>query len=774
MKKILLVALLLGTMISTFFISRVEAYTGAIQNETNFNYTGDEFSTLSAEQLSTRNLLAAQNDTYEANARYIGNYNVVAFDSLVADQSTVEGAIAVRNLLDAPRTSYQTFSVGSAYSGSKFQHIGLPFSETSQPALLLEKNQTSTGLFVLQGDTVMATNTTYQNVNSAYNVYKKDPTEIAAIFDGWRNDTNSFIETVKRMQVGPVMSGGSTNSSMGVFTFNSSTNVDNVAVSVLANNGGTAHVNEFNITPEVNAKDYIVVYSDAPKIQFGSSWGAAMYNNQIINFNELYNGQNPVIKQLAQKIVYVFPNATEVAINNFSVPGTIVSPNAKIIGKGGSINGQAITSTIEQTNGFDVRNFHFSYLDSDTNKFDFNDVTQGSITAEDFSICFCDFQTVTDQQLISLAKANAVDSEGNLVKITAVDRTQLTGQTLDGVYPLTFTSEDNQTVTINVTLYHKNYTVDANDLSFTPREFNRITRSELIQLANVTVTSPSGIVDKNNYTVKIDTTLKFNKIPAVGVYQVKFIADTCFEKVITVTITEEVIPPTQYRINTYRLCFCDVTIYTDQNYIDLANVREYNTTTGVFEKVTNITEVDKSSLVNAKDPGIYQVIYKTADNKTYTTDVELYTKDYMLSAENVIYDKALFNENSVDEILLKSNYQIYDPVNEVYLSLADVNFQYTTQLVNTFEADVNNKKYNVTEYLVTSSVDICYKQDFTVYLTEEIPVPPIDPVDPVPPIEPTIPDINKLPDTGFDTLTIMLGISGIALVSLVTRKLFKK
>ena len=63
------------------------------------------------------------------------------------------------------------------------------------------------------------------------------------------------------------------------------------------------------------------------------------------------------------KILFNFPNATEVNVTGFTVEGQVLAPKASLVGKGGSINGQAIIGgNVTQTNqGFEFHNYCSSF-----------------------------------------------------------------------------------------------------------------------------------------------------------------------------------------------------------------------------------------------------------------------------------------------------------------------------------------------------------------------------------------------------------------------------
>jgi len=106
----------------------------------------------------------------------------------------------------------------------------------------------------------------------------------------------------------------------------------------------------------INDYELIIINAAAEKIEFKN--GAILYNGSVVNTSipRIYEG-NELIGLLASKIVFNFPNATEVNLENYGLIGSLLAPNALVSGSGGSINGMLVANSLNQQNGKELHAF---------------------------------------------------------------------------------------------------------------------------------------------------------------------------------------------------------------------------------------------------------------------------------------------------------------------------------------------------------------------------------------------------------------------------------
>ena len=102
--------------------------------------------------------------------------------------------------------------------------------------------------------------------------------------------------------------------------------------------------------------DVVVINAACKKIDFRN--GAILYNGSVVNTSvpRIYSG-NELIAMLASKVVFNFPNADEVRLENYGLIGSLIAPCAAITGIGGSTNGMLVADSLNQRNGKELHAF---------------------------------------------------------------------------------------------------------------------------------------------------------------------------------------------------------------------------------------------------------------------------------------------------------------------------------------------------------------------------------------------------------------------------------
>ncbi|PFE70547.1 hypothetical protein CN316_12270 [Bacillus cereus] len=286
----------------------------------------------------------------------VSYYNAIIFGDHSATSADIEGAMAVQKNMNA-----SSYTVLAAATGAN-NLAGATWVDEGYPSLLLggQFTKAGAGQVIIQDGTVAMTKdgdpegamkTSYDRI--AY----KEQAEIDAKFKEFRKDVDGVIGDAGQLHTDkpkPNMS----------FGIGEDVKNPNIYVSSGLTGEKTFDVKDVFL-PNVDNKDFIVIYSDAETVNFAS--GAILYDTRntgmatdLINTSQAYD-PNSSFTELASKVIWVFPNATKITTKGYGVVGSVFAPNAVVETKGGSINGQAFVGGLHQRDGFEVHNFKFNW-----------------------------------------------------------------------------------------------------------------------------------------------------------------------------------------------------------------------------------------------------------------------------------------------------------------------------------------------------------------------------------------------------------------------------
>nr|WP_231428404.1 SpaA isopeptide-forming pilin-related protein [Bacillus sp. (in: firmicutes)] len=286
----------------------------------------------------------------------VSYYNAVIFGDHSATSADIEGAMAVQKNMNA-----SSYTVLAAATGAH-NLAGATWVEEGYPSLLLggQFTKAGTGQVIIQDGTVAMTKDgdPEDAMKSSYDrISYKEQAEIDAKFKEFRKDVDSVIEDAGQLHTDKPKSGMT-------FGIGEDVNNPNIYVSSGQNGKKTFDVKDVFL-PNVDNKDFIVIYSDAETVNFAS--GAILYDTKntgmatdLINTSQAYD-PNSSFTELASKVIWVFPNAKKITTKGYGVVGSVFAPNAVVETKGGSINGQAFVGGLHQRDGFEVHNFKFNW-----------------------------------------------------------------------------------------------------------------------------------------------------------------------------------------------------------------------------------------------------------------------------------------------------------------------------------------------------------------------------------------------------------------------------
>ncbi|KFM99306.1 choice-of-anchor A family protein [Bacillus clarus] len=283
-------------------------------------------------------------------------YNAIIFGDHSATSADIEGAMAVQRNMNA-----SSYTVVAAATGAS-NLAGATWTDEGYPSLLLggQFTKAGAGQVIIQDGTVVMTKDGDPEgaMKSSYDhISYKEQAAIDSKFKEFRKDVDGVMGDASQLHTDkpePNMS----------FGIGEDINNPNIYVSSGLTGKKTFDVSDVFL-PNVDNKDFIVIYSDAEEVNFAK--GAILYDTRntgtatdLINTSQAYD-PNSSFTELASKVIWVFPNATKISTTGYGVVGSVFAPNAVVETKGGSINGQAYVGGLHQRDGFEVHNFKFNW-----------------------------------------------------------------------------------------------------------------------------------------------------------------------------------------------------------------------------------------------------------------------------------------------------------------------------------------------------------------------------------------------------------------------------
>ncbi|MFE6136245.1 SpaA isopeptide-forming pilin-related protein [Bacillus sp. NPDC057893] len=285
----------------------------------------------------------------------VSYYNAIIFGNHSATSADIEGAMAIQKNMNA-----SSYTVVAAATGAN-NLAGATWVDEGYPSLLLggQFTKAGTGQVIIQDGTVAMTKDGDPEgvMKSSYDrISYKEQAEIDAKFKEFRKDVDGVIGDASQLH---------TDKPKANMTFGIGEDVNNPNIYVSSGQNGKKTFDVKDVfLPNVDNKDFIVIYSDAEEVNFGG--GAILYDTTdkggftLVNTSQPYD-PNSFFTELASKVIWVFPNATKITTKGYGVVGSVFAPNAVVETKGGSINGQAYVGGLHQRDGFEVHNFKFNW-----------------------------------------------------------------------------------------------------------------------------------------------------------------------------------------------------------------------------------------------------------------------------------------------------------------------------------------------------------------------------------------------------------------------------
>lgn len=341
---------------------------------------------------SIKNVSAKEMDLNLGN---LSHYNGVIFGNANVNDSRVEGALAVGGNINISSSSSKKFEIcASASKGASVESslVGSKYIEDEAPSLLLGGNvikeyPTNNDLLVWSKPVVTSNNISSETKSmlsdtaDGNNLKEISQKAIESNFSNLKNSTNDFINNIKSLNIDNKEVAKLKFHKSGEKSYYTEVDINNIINSKnkndikglycnLSSNSNTLNISELHLPDVIGSakKDnvkYLVLYSDAKTINIGN--GGFFYNKEFLsnpsdesnNMITFHNG-NDTLKKLAEKIVWVLPNATKVNTDG-GVIGTVMAPNATLQTNGGDIVGQVIINNFNQENGGNFCSYLFDW-----------------------------------------------------------------------------------------------------------------------------------------------------------------------------------------------------------------------------------------------------------------------------------------------------------------------------------------------------------------------------------------------------------------------------
>lgn len=296
----------------------------------------------------------------------ISHYNGLIFSDMTATQADTEGALAVGGNVRFGSGTHGYDVGGAGMPGGDNVFIGRYENPNAYPSLLLggTVSPESTHSNVYTGDVVMSVD---HEEDYEQNEFRFGNAGVRFIAD---NTIRTYFAGVKAqaavtseiLPLGTIQT--ITQSDLRSMDTLDLTKYENKHLStdkrilvfnIEAFERGPIKIGELFLSQEVLEYDMIVINSSAVSVSF--TGGAVIFDGSIVSVVPRAFEGNELVNRISSKFLFNFPNASVVTMNNYSVLGSLLAPNANIVGTGGSINGMLIADSLLQQGGMELHAF---------------------------------------------------------------------------------------------------------------------------------------------------------------------------------------------------------------------------------------------------------------------------------------------------------------------------------------------------------------------------------------------------------------------------------
>ncbi|SHK61905.1 choice-of-anchor A domain-containing protein, partial [Clostridium cavendishii DSM 21758] len=291
----------------------------------------------------------------------ISHYNAIMFGDFTPIHAETEGAIGIQGNVNIS----ETYTIGGVNQNHTGWSIGNGYIDNNGPTLLLG------GDILGKVPTIMTKgNKEDLVVSNTSNVDKKIPETqipytklnkdiIDNAFKKLQNQVEEFMIKAESFKPSTKLVGGDLDSA---FKFVESNENSRVLVNSINRNVDYLNITESFNVPDLSNIDFVIIYSNATKINFNSD---LKYNGVTVDGdNQIYSNtpDNSPMKITSSKIMYVFPRAQEIInTGNNALKGSIFAPNATLKISAKAVNGQMFLKNAIQENGGEIHNFKLNW-----------------------------------------------------------------------------------------------------------------------------------------------------------------------------------------------------------------------------------------------------------------------------------------------------------------------------------------------------------------------------------------------------------------------------
>lgn len=307
----------------------------------------------------------------------LSHYNAVIFGNMSATRADIEGALAVEGNIEFG-SNVSGYDIGSAgatfnpyqmgqYSNSNHYpsfllggiatHLAINHNKWvniyNGPAVVKESYKEEFKNIPLMGFTEEVQGAQESNIKEFFKSAKATVEKTAEVLQKGNDNTISADE-LKNL------------SSLTLSKYENEYIDTNGAKTIVLNVDAHDNINigEMNLPSSILDYEVIIINVPAKSIIFGLGEGgyigAMTLDGHIVDTEANIHSnpqENLKVKQLAERIVWNFPNATSVSTYRYGVLGSVLAPNAHLTGDAGSINGMVVAASFMQKGGMEPHAF---------------------------------------------------------------------------------------------------------------------------------------------------------------------------------------------------------------------------------------------------------------------------------------------------------------------------------------------------------------------------------------------------------------------------------
>ena len=280
------------------------------------------------------------------------DYNSIIFNDHTVHTADIEGSVAIGGDV----ITHGGFTYAGSY-GNAYNIIGQGSLHEGTPGLVVagNVNYNSDSLVVVEGGNFIHTDS-YQasnkfNMDPNFSMINWSKEQMDALFNSFKADIANEMSLYKSMMTDQTEETIYHKKEAWVSQFDFYESKESDSVLFVDMSAESHDINDIYL-PNLDAYDHVIIYSSQPSLKF--SRGSIVYKGFPIDTGK---PNNDVLFDMASKLTWVLPNATDLRIEGYGLIGDVYAPNASVDTKGGSLNGSLYAENLISAGGFEVHNF---------------------------------------------------------------------------------------------------------------------------------------------------------------------------------------------------------------------------------------------------------------------------------------------------------------------------------------------------------------------------------------------------------------------------------